>query len=149
MRQHGFIPAASALLSLLMTGLMAGSSGAAVRIDNDQGGPLGDYILQFTKLNRSGERVIIDGRCFSACTTVIGLMPRNKTCVTPRAVLGFHAAMARNALGAMAVDLDATRLIFSLYPRRVRQWINANGGLGPRMIYLSGAELNRLVTPCS
>ncbi len=36
------------------------------------------------------ERVIIDGICNSACTLVLGIVPLNRICVTPRASLGFH-----------------------------------------------------------
>ena len=44
------------------------------------------------KIRDRGERVIIDGICNSACTLVLGIVPLNKICVTPKASLGFHAA---------------------------------------------------------
>ena len=40
----------------------------------------------------SGEHVVIDGPCLSACTLLTGIIPSDRVCVTQRAVLGFHAA---------------------------------------------------------
>jgi len=40
----------------------------------------------------NGEQVMIDGTCASACTMLLGVIPRNRICVTPRAVLAFHSA---------------------------------------------------------
>ena len=121
---------------------------AAIRIQDDSGGPLGDYILRFSNVSRSGEQIVIDGRCYSACTTVIGLVPTKRICVTPRAVLGFHAALAPDHWGRLVVDPDATRLMYDIYPKRIRDWLKINGGLDARMIYLSGADLAKLYARC-
>jgi hypothetical protein len=59
-------------------------------IRDDMGGSLGNYLIMFTRLRDSGERVIIDGNCFSACTLVT-IIPKERIYVTERAVLGFHA----------------------------------------------------------
>ena len=48
----------------------------------------------------SGEKVIIDGPCLSACTLVLSTVPSNRICVTKRAVLGFHAP--RSSIGVAA-----------------------------------------------
>ena len=45
---------------------------ASVVIASDKGGQIGAYIARFNKVRRSGERVVIDGVCFSACTIVVG-----------------------------------------------------------------------------
>jgi len=121
---------------------------AAIRIQDDSGGPLGDYILRFSNVSRSGEQIVIDGRCCSACTAVIGLVRTNRICVTPRAVLGFHAALAPDHRGALVVDPDATRLMLDIYPKRIRDWLKTNGGLDAHMIYLSGADLAKLYARC-
>ena len=49
------------------------------------------YLEVFARVRQSGERVVIDGLCLSACTLVLSTIPRNRICVTRRAVLGFHA----------------------------------------------------------
>jgi hypothetical protein len=43
----------------------------------------------FEVLRQSGERIIIDGRCLSACTLVLSSIPRGGIYVTPKAVFGF------------------------------------------------------------
>lgn len=140
-------PRKQIVVALLAT-LLATTCEATIRIEDDLGGPLGDYILRFSNASRSGEQVIIDGRCYSACTTVIGLVPSKNICVTPRAVLGFHAALAPDHWGGQVVDSDATHLIFNMYPRPIQEWLNFNGGLQRRMIYLRGADLAKLYARC-
>ena len=43
-------------------------AGADVRILSSSGGAVEEYLRIFAQLRRSGERIIIDGPCFSACT---------------------------------------------------------------------------------
>src|SRR6266478_5457933 len=84
----------------LMTGLLAavlllagvGASHAVVRIADDRGGRIGTYVDKYQGLRSSGEAVIIDGLCASACTIVLGAVPHDRICVTSHANLGFHAA---------------------------------------------------------
>ena len=97
--------------------------------------------MKFSKVRRSGERVIIDGRCFSACTIVTALVPRTRICITPRAVLGFHAAAAPAANGQLTVDPNATRMMYDLYPKFIRARLAADGGLGRRIIILHAQDL--------
>src|SRR5215813_13373180 len=74
------------------TALSFSSASATVRIVGDYGGQIGPYLEHLAALRHSGERVIIDGPCLSACTMVLGVIPRDRICVTRRARLGFHAA---------------------------------------------------------
>ena len=46
-----------------------------MRIVEDHGGQVGKYLEAFAKVRSTGERVIIDGDCLSACTMVLGLVP--------------------------------------------------------------------------
>ena len=83
------------LTSLLAAALLfadVGTGHAAVRIAGDRGGRIGNYISKFQRLHSSGEPVVIDGLCASACTLVLAAVPHDKICVTSRASLGFHAA---------------------------------------------------------
>src|SRR4051794_13526547 len=77
---------------------------AAVRIQDDMGGSLGTYYMKYTTIRKSGQQVIIDGDCFSACTIVTGMVARQNICVTPRARFGFHAALAPNQYGMLAIN---------------------------------------------
>jgi hypothetical protein len=69
-----------------------GASHAVVRIADDHGGLIGTYVDKYQGLRTSGETVIIDGLCASACTIVLGAVPHDRICVTSHANLGFHAA---------------------------------------------------------
>src|SRR5436309_14161977 len=83
----------AAVMGAAMAALAAGSASATVRITDDFGGQIGRYIDRYTAMRDAGERVVIDGPCLSACTLVLGVVPRDRLCVTTRARLGFHAAV--------------------------------------------------------
>ena len=76
----------------LVTGLLAAvlllagvaSSQAVVRIADDRGGRIGTYVDKYQGLRTSGETVIIDGLCASACTIVLGAVSHDRICVTSR-----------------------------------------------------------------
>jgi hypothetical protein len=139
---------ATALIAglLILAGLS--SSQAAIRIADDPGGKIGTYIDRYQGLRRSGETVIIDGLCASACTMVLGSVPRERICVTSQAVLGFHAAWDSGADGRAITNPGATQMLFSLYPSSIRHWIAARGGLRRQMIFLRGKELMSMYRPC-
>jgi hypothetical protein len=120
---------------------------ATVRISDDHGGQIGKYLTKFKALRASGERVIIDGTCASACTMILGVIPRNRICVTPRAVLEFHSAWMPGSDGNQ-VSSAGNRYLWANYPSDVRKWINQHGGLGLQIIYLRGAELAAMYASC-
>jgi hypothetical protein len=99
-------------------------------------------------LRESGERVIIDGPCLSACTMIVGVIPPERLCATSRARLGFHAAWHPGENGRQVTSKAATKLLMDIYPERVRHWIKERGGLSPRMMYLTGRELASMVQSC-
>jgi hypothetical protein len=121
---------------------------ATVRIADDRGGNIGEYWSRFMALRDAKEQIIIDGICSSACTMVLGIVPRDRICVTENATLGFHAAYRPGFLGSRIVNEPATRTLMSIYPEAVRQWLARNGGLGTETIYLSGPELFALYRKC-
>jgi hypothetical protein len=140
-----------AVTSLLAAAFLladVGASHAAVRIADDRGGMIGNYLNKFQRLRSSGESVIIDGLCASACTLVLGAVPRDKICVTPRARLGFHAAYDFGVNGRTITNPEATEMLYSAYPTSVRRWIDARGGLTPHMIFLWGRQLQAMYQPC-
>ena len=122
---------------------------ATVRISSDPGGRIGSYVEKLKSLRSSGESVIIDGPCLSACTMVLGMIPRDRICVTSRARLGFHAAWHPDRAGRQISDEGGTELLKSMYPQQVRDWIDRRGGLSPHLIYLSGGELASMYPRCN
>src|SRR5262249_11761348 len=111
-------------------------------------GQIGPYLENLVALRGSGERVIIDGPCLSACTMLLGVIPRERICVTQRARLGFHAAWHPGGHGQQVTSREATQLLMDIYPQHVRSWIARRGGLSPRMMYLSGRELTAMYNTC-
>ena len=124
------------------------SASATMRISDDAGGRIGAYVDQYSAIRNSGERVMIDGPCLSACTLVLGIVPRSRICVTRRAMLGFHAAWMPGPQGRPMTSASGTQALWDLYPQNVRRWINARGGLTPKMKFLRGAELLAMYPEC-
>ena len=137
------------LAGALASAVMTAAAFADVRIVNDPGGEVSSYVRKFHELRDSGERVIIDGPCLSACTLLTGIVPRDRVCVTGRAVLGFHAASYYDDTSRSLVPTrQGSRLVMQLYPPEIRSWINRHGGLTPRLITLRGRELAALYRTC-
>jgi hypothetical protein len=138
----------TALLATTVLLAAIGASNAAVRIVDDPGGRIGTYIDRYEGVRASGEKVIIDGYCASACTIVLGAIPHDRICVTSRAMLAFHAAWDPGSNGRRITNLEATQHLYSMYPFEVRHWIDQRGGLTPHVIFLSGRELVAMYPPC-
>ncbi len=136
---------AGAVASVLMTCVAS----ADVRIVNDPGGEVSAYILKFQGMRTTGEHVVIDGPCLSACTLLTGILPRNHVCVTSRAVLGFHAASYYDdASRSLVPTREGSRLVMSLYPQEIRSWIGRHGGLRPQLITMRGRDLTAMYRTC-
>ena len=84
---------------------------AEVRILASPGGEVGPFIELFDQVRQTGERVVIDGPCLSACTLVLMTIPEERICVTRRAVLGFHAARSIDRRGRTYAEPEASRAV--------------------------------------
>lgn len=142
-------------LCLLILWCSASEARIIMTITNDGGGHIGDYMERYDNLRASGGTVKIDGVCASACTIVLGAMPRDQICVTPRARFGFHQAWSRgqaqDGASVAVADAEATALLFSLYPAPVRYWISRHGGLPPpagELLWLQGRALALMYPSC-
>lgn len=136
---------ASAIVSAMV---FATSASATVVLNGDSGGKMEEYAARFQQVRASGETVVIDGACSSACTMVLGLVPRNQVCATENAVLGFHAAWMYDNSGNRVASPSGTRDLMKTYPASIRAWIARNGGLKPDMMYLRGRALAAIIKPC-
>jgi len=132
--------------------VFAGASSSAVadiRILGSQGGEVSSFVHLFGLVRDSGERVIIDGPCYSACTLVLGMVPSERICVTRRALLGFHGAKLVDRAGKVYRAPQALNAaVAEVYPEPVQDWIARHGGLTTKMITLRGAELYRYYQRC-
>ncbi|MEW6450876.1 MAG: hypothetical protein AB1490_09525 [Pseudomonadota bacterium] len=119
-----------------------------MRISDDVGGRIGAYVEQYSQVKQTGERVVIDGACLSACTLVLGIVPRDRICVTRRAMLGFHAAWMPGPEGKPIPSSAGTQALWELYPQHVKRWISSRGGLSAKMMFLRGKELSAMYPEC-
>src|ERR1700747_3418027 len=87
------------VLAALLSALAVSPARAEVRILASPGGQVGPFLDLFERVRASGERVVIDGPCLSACTLVLSVVPDDRICVTRRAILGFHAARSIDQRG--------------------------------------------------
>lgn len=121
---------------------------AEVRILASPGGEVGPFIDLFARVQASGERVVIDGPCLSACTLVLSMVPADRICVTRKAILGFHAARSIDRRGRTYAEPEATDLVLQAYPAAVRGWIRRRGGLTSHLLLLRGRELAAIYPSC-
>jgi hypothetical protein len=133
---------------LIVIWLMGVSPALAGRISDDAGGLIDTYVQRFNQVRDSSERIVVDGRCLSACTLVLALVPRERICVTPNAVFGFHSAWSYDPQGGETSNREATQSLWNMYPERIRHWIRANGGLHQKLIYLRGRQLAAMYPVC-
>jgi hypothetical protein len=110
------------------------STANAKTIQEDAGGSVRDYVIAVSLATLRGDQVRIAGRCASACTMYLAT-----ACVTPRAVLQFHAARDE-ATGK--IDHAVTRDLAAYYPAPLRKWFMANAAhlSGSQYAELTGAQ---------
>ena len=53
------------------------------------GGQVGPFLDLFEGVRKTGDRVVIDGPCLSACTLVLSMVPNNRICVLAGQYWGF------------------------------------------------------------
>jgi hypothetical protein len=84
-------------IGVAAAGISVSPASATVRIISDPGGPVIDYVVRFEAARVSGEPIIIDGACLSACTLAIALLPRGQVCarlIPPMCASGSPATAA-------------------------------------------------------
>src|SRR6202051_2936402 len=136
------------LVATMLCALAAPPAQAEICILASPGGEVGPFLDLFERVRESGERVVIDGPCLSACTLVLSTVPSNRICVTRRAILGFHAARSVDPRGRMYAEPEASELVLEAYPAAVRGWIRRHGGLTSRLLLLRGRELAAIYPGC-
>ena len=136
------------LVAAVLCASISQAAHAEVRILGSPGGQVGPFLDLFEYVRATGERVVIDGPCLSACTLVLSIVPDDRICVTRRAVLGFHAARSMDRRGRMYSEPEASKFVLEAYPAPIRGWIRQRGGLSSRLLLLRGRELNAFYPAC-
>jgi hypothetical protein len=129
-------------LRLFLAALFAIAASAAqsetIEISDDKGGFVTLYQQKWEKLAAQKDNVRINGICASACTLLTGYFPRKDICVTPNAVLGFHA-------GTFPFVTD---ILLKVYPDDIKKWIDAHGGLTWQLIWMQRPEIYKFFHKC-
>jgi hypothetical protein len=113
---------------------------AAETIDvfDNHGGSVTEYNARWAERAARGVSVRIVGPCQSACTVLLGHIPRSRICITSGASFGFHLARLSSA----------TAILWNGYQADVRGWINQHGGLQRDFIWLRAPETFRFFHRC-
>src|SRR5277367_2633711 len=135
-------------VAMTLCALVSPPAQAEVRTLGSRGGQVGPFLDLFENVGPSGERVVIDGPCLSACTLVLSMVPHERICVTRRAVLGFHAARSKDRRGRMYAEPEASEMVLEAYPPAVQDWIRRRGGLSSRLLLLRGRDLAAIYPHC-
>jgi hypothetical protein len=90
-------------------------------IHDGPGGSVLEHYARYREVAARYDRVVIDGRCKSSCTMVLGLVPLRKICITPRGYFMFHAAHMAN--GDRTFNPRGTQNMMSAYAPVVRNWV--------------------------
>jgi hypothetical protein len=132
--------------------VLSGPLPAAQRITFSPGGRIDQFYEQYTQWRLSGELVVIDGFCISACTFAVGLIEPHRLCATPYARLAFHSAHFVDQNGQRRFTREGTRLAWHIYPQNVRDLLIRRGWQHAmdheELIYVEGAELHTIIRPC-
>jgi len=122
--------------------MMIFAAGAAraetIDVADSHGGSVIQYSMRWSGLAARGVNVRIVGPCQSACTVLLGHIPRSRICVTPEASFGFHLARRQ----------DATATLWNAYPDDIREWINRHGGLNVGFIWMGAPDIYRHFKKC-
>jgi hypothetical protein len=109
-----------------------------IDISDSHGGSVAQYSAQWSQLAAKGVSVRIVGPCQSACTVLLGHIPRSRICVTSEASFGFH----------LARRTDATATLRRAYASDITAWINAHGGLTQDFIWMRAPDTYRYFKKC-
>src|SRR5438128_10733540 len=90
---RGVLATAGCAVAIALAGL--GAYGAEVVHGNDEGGLLGEYVEKYEAMAASGNRLVVNGPCYSACTLALGMV---EVCATPRAFFGCQMAPSMTLL---------------------------------------------------
>lgn len=116
---------------LLALALILSGTAHAKPILKDFGGILSEYEREASRLLATGEHVIVDGPCESACTVKVLSLPAGQACATARGTFGFH--WASDGQFGLPSRLGTMKVMMS-YPPAVQAWLEARGGLGPEVL---------------
>jgi hypothetical protein len=128
----------SALIAVLAVLLPAVAGAETIDVSDNHGGRVADYDARWAELASRGVSVRVVGPCQSACTVLLGRIPRDKICVTSQASFGFHTAKVP----------AATATLWAAYGSDIKGWIDQHGGLKKDFIWMRAPDTYRYFKKC-
>jgi hypothetical protein len=125
---------ALAFLFVAATAVRAGT----IDVSDSHGGVVADYDARWAGLAAQGVNVRIVGPCQSACTVLLGHIPKSRICVTPAASFGFH----------LAQNPKSTATLWGAYDGEIQSWITQHGGLTSQFIWMRAPDTYRFFHKC-
>ena len=117
----------------------------AITIRNvDPGGSVATFAQWWQRVAESGDNVVIDGACISACTFFLGIVPLDRVCLTEKATLGLHMASSGDDPSVPVTQVYA----HLFYPRWVQNWIAAQGGLETEIKIMYPEDVREHIALC-
>ena len=126
------------LLGLVVLLVTLPASAATIDVSDNHGGSVAAYSARWAGLAAKGVEVRIVGPCQSACTVLLGHIPRARICVMPNASFGFHLAHLASAKATL----------WRAYQPDIRAWIGAHGGLKTTFIWMRAPDIFRFFRRC-
>jgi hypothetical protein len=126
------------LLAAVFSLITSLANAETIDITGDRGGLLFFYQQKWEKVALKHPNVRITGLCVSACTVLLGYVPRKNICVTDKGVLGFHLATME----------FATKQLLEAYPDDIKTWIDKHGGLTHQVLWLQAPEIFHYFQKC-
>jgi hypothetical protein len=96
-----------------------------VVMNGGKGGLISEHYAKFWALKQQGASVEMHAGCWSACTLVTSLIPKERLCFAEGSFLAFHSARGPDSIRP---ELQSTLQMYASYPAEIRQWIDRNGG---------------------
>lgn len=126
-------------LGLLTAALLVSPARAeTIDVSDNHGGSVAAYSARWAQDARRSVSVRIVGPCQSACTVLLGHIPRSRICVTPEASFGFH----------LAKRADMTEVLKRAYAADIKGWISAQGGLKEDFIWMRAPDTFKYFKKC-
>src|SRR5665213_1082511 len=140
LRRNSMIKIVVALVfsAFITAGSASGVRAETIEVSDNHGGSVAEYNARWAGLAARGVNVRIVGPCQSACTVLLGHIPRSRICVMPEASFGFHLAKFE----------ASTATLWRAYSGDIRQWINQHGGLTADFIWMRAPDTYRYFKKC-
>jgi len=129
---------ASYVFAMLVCLFCSPAFAETIDVYDDHGGVVPEYDRHWAEEAAQNVDVRIVGPCQSACTVLLGHIPRDHICVMPEARFGFHLAKFESS----------TAIMWNGYAPDIRQWIADHGGLTQDFIWMAAPDIYRYFKKC-